>query len=413
LAPIEPQESLDATLTAADALALPVDRPKARGLYLAVLAENPDDFEAAVGLAQVDAWDECFALAEAGYRAVLARSPRNVDARAGLADVLLKLGRWAEAGRVLDDGLQRDPYALELLTRRARAAHWTSDPATALHHLTRAERISPVDPEIRAARDRVFLGQARLSQRLSIMPTGYDDVYVTDLAAMQRWRQWRIEMSTSVVSRYGASRPTRSGAQQTRVLDGRPSFGLFYHFTSGAWFGGSAAVSAPALALPRYALNANAFTPLHGRFALTTSASYWRYEDQREVAILSPALAVTLTDAVDLVGSYWLTAVIVHSSAAPSFIEYVHSAGLRVNYRPSSILSVGLDYTYGVQLERQPSASDFLELRSHVMTVLGRRLVSRTFGVDAAISLERRAAGSGRAPGVWGWAVEPGLFLRW
>lgn len=409
---ITPEASTDAMLTAAEALVTPLDRPRARALYLAVLARDPEDEEAAVGLARVDASDGCFGLAERGYRDVIARSPGNVDARAGLADVLLWTRRWDEARAVLDAGLALAPLSPDLLSRRARVAYWSGDVTAAIRYLGEAERVSPLDPEVHESRDRVFLGQARLGQRAQVYPSGYDDVFTTDVSAMQRWRRLRFETGATVVSRYGASRETRSGPIKTRIIDGRPRLGAYYHYGGGGWFGGSVAVSAPALALPRYAFDAKALVPLGRILSLQGAAGYWRYEDARDVTILSPALGVAVSDSVDLTLRYWLTSVIVRREGAADSVDHVHSVGGRVAWRPDSRLALGLDYTYGVQLERNPSATELLELRSHIVTVLGRRLITRSVGVDLALSLERRTS-LGTGPDVLGWAAEGGVFVRW
>jgi YaiO family outer membrane protein len=409
---IEPIESTDAMLTAAEALTTPLDRPRARALYLAVLARDPKDEEAAVGLARVDAWDGCLALAERGYREVLARSRSNVDARAGLADVLLWTRRWQEAEVVLDEGLAIAPLSPDLLSRRARVAHWSGDVTAARRYLTEAERVSPIDPEVREARDRVFAGQARLGQRIQIFPEGYDDVSTTDLSVLQRWRRLRFEAGATVVSRHGASRETRSGPLKTTILDGRPSLGAFYHYRGGGWFGGTVAVGAPALALPRTAFGAQTFVPLSRTLSLQGMAAYWRYEDDRDVVILSPAIGVALSESVDITARYWLTSVIVRRADADDTVDHVHSVGLRLGWRPDARLALGLDYTYGVQLERTPSASELLELRSHIFTVLARRLFDRSFGADLALTLERRTS-LGTGPDVIGWAAEGGVFVRW
>lgn len=404
--------SVDAMLTAAQALVAPLDRPRARALYLAVLARDPRDEEAAVGLAQVDAWDGCLALAERGYRDVLARSPGNVDARAGLADVLAWTGRWRDAEAVLDGGLEHAPLAPGLLSRRARVALSRGDVRAALRDLAEAERVSPLDPELRDVRDRVFVGQARIGQRVELFPSGADDVYTTDASAMTRWGRLRLELGATVVSRYGASRETRSGPMKTRILDGRQSVGVFQHFRGGAWLGGSFAISAPALALPRYALGASGSTSVGRTFSFGGSVAYWKYEGDRDVVVASPALGAALSDTVDVTLRYWLTSVVLGGVGSAESVEAVHSVGARVGWRPATRLSLGLDYTYGVQLERNPSGIDLLGLRSHVVSVLGRRLLGRAVGVDLAISVERRENLASGAV-VLAPAVEAGAFVRW
>jgi len=409
---IDATGSIDELLAAADALSTPADRPRARALYLAVLARDPHDEEAAVGLARADAIDGCHALAERGYRGVLARSPGNVDARAGLADVLVWTGRWREAEEVIEEGLHHAPYSPDLLARRARLAHFRGQAGLSRFYLGEAEHVSPLDPELHAAHDRVFLGQARLGQRVQVFPSGYDDLYTTDVSALFRWQRLRFEAGTTVMARHGATRATRSGPVRTTVIDGRPSFGAYYHFGNGAWAGGAVAISAPALALPQRALTLSGFTPLGRVFSAQLVTAIWQYRDDRDVTVLSPALSAAVTDGIDITARYWLTTVIAGNPSRDTTIDHVHSAGLRVAWRPKPRLSFGIDYTYGVQLERNPTATELLDLRSHIVSALALVLLDRTFGLDAALSLERRTS-LGAGPDVFGPAAEVGAFARW
>jgi YaiO family outer membrane protein len=317
-----------------------------------------------------------------------------------------------EAQDVLDDGLSVAPLSPELLTRRARVSYFRGDVSAARRYLGEAQRVSPLDPEVREAQSRVFVGQARLGQRIQIFPEGYDDVSTTDVTAMQRWRKLRFEAGAAVVSRHGAPRETRSGLMRTTIIDGRPSFGTYYHFGNGAWAGGSIGVSAPALALPKWAFGLAGFTPLDRTFSLQLSAALWNYRDNRDVVIVSPALGIALTDSLDLTLRYWLTSVIAQNASGSTTVAHVHSVGARLGWRPISRLSVGIDYTYGVQLERNPTATELLDLRSHIVTIFGLFLITRSVGVDAAISVERRLS-LGAGPDVFGPAAEVGVFTRW
>ncbi|MBX3210926.1 MAG: YaiO family outer membrane beta-barrel protein [Labilithrix sp.] len=412
VAPADTDASVDAMLTAADALTSPLDRPRARGLYLAVLARDPDDEEAAVGLARADAQDGCLALAERGYRDVLARSPGNVDARAGLADVLVWDGRWGAAEVVLDEGITYAPLSPDLLSRRARVARLRGEPAVARRFLAEAARVAPLDPEVREAEGRVFLGQARLGQRVQLFPRAYDDLYTTDMTAAIRWRRLRFELAGQVVSRHGAARPSRSGEVRSTVIDGRPSFGAYHHFENGGWAGGSVGVSAPALALPRWSFALSGFTPLGRVLSAHLTTALWQYRDDRDVVFVTPALTAAVTDTVDVTARYWLTSVIARGADGSTEVEHVHSAGARVGWRATERLTLGLDYTYGVQLERNPTATELLDLRSHIVSALAFVLLTPSLGVDGALSVERRSSVAG-GPAVLGPAAEAGVFARW
>lgn len=401
---------VDVGLTEAGALTTELDRPRARALYLAVLAKDPLDEEAVIGLAGVDAADGCLAMAERALSELLVRSPANVDARALLADVLVRAGRIGAARDVLDAGLALAPVAVPLLARRARLATWGGEARTARRDLDEAERITPLDPEVREARDRLALGLARLGQRVQIFPAGYDDLVTTDAAAMQRFGTWRVELGATVTGRYGAERETRSGPQKTTILDGRPSFGLFRHFENGASLGGSVGFGSPGIALPRLALNVASFVPLSRLVGLHFATSYWRYAGDRDVSILSPAVVVTPADRLELMAKYWLTGVRVRERNIGAVT--VSSVGGRVTYRFDGRTTAGLDYTYGLQLERNPIATELSSLRSHVITLLGQRLVTRRLGLDAALSVEHREnIRTGRT--ALGPAIELGVSTRW
>lgn len=407
---VAPVTDVDRALTEASALDSPLDRARARALYLAVLVADPLDEEAAVGLARLDAADGCAALAERGLRAVLARTPRNTEARAALVDLLVARGRWAEARDELDAGLALDPLSVDLLARRARLATWSGDARVARTDLDEATRISPLDPELRSARDRLVLGQARLGQRVQIFPSGYDDIVTTDFAAMQRLGRWRLELGAMVAGRYGALRETRSGPAKTTILDGRPTAGLYRHLENGSWIGGTLGVSAPALALPRFSAAVTSYVPLGSKVAAQMTTAYWRYAGNRDVSILSPAVFVTPTESVELIAKYWLTGVRVRENGTGA--QAVSSVGGRVTWRSDPRTSVGLDYVYGLQLERNPLAQELASLRSHIVTLIVQRLVSSTLGVDLALSAEHR---ENRHTGAtaWGPAVEAGVSARW
>ncbi len=407
---VAPVRDIDAALTEAGAVTTARDRPRARALYLAVLVRDPLDEEAAVGLARTDAADGCFVLAKDGARAVLSRSPSNVDARAVLADVLVQERRFADARDQLEEGLRHAPLSVELLARHARLAAWGGDARTAQRDLDEAARIAPLDPEIAEARDRVLVGLARFGQRVQIFPSGYDDLVTTDAAVMQRFGTWRFELGTTVMGRYGAARETRSGPQKTTIVDGRPSLGIWKHFANGSYLGGSVGVSAPGVTLPLLALGVGSFVPLGRLAGLHLSTAYWRYAGDRDVSILSPALVVTPADRVEVSARYWMTGVRVRERNIGAVV--VSSAGARVTYRFDGRTSAAVDYTYGLQLERNPLATELSSLRSHIVTLIGQRLVERRLGLDLALSLERRENIRTGTSAI-GPAIEVGVSTRW
>jgi hypothetical protein len=127
------------------------------------------------------------------------------------------------------------------------------------------------------------------------------------------------------------------------------------------------------------------------------------------VVILAPVLGIAVTDSIDVGLRYWLTTVIAGGPGGTTSTHVAHSVGARVGMRVLPKLSLALDYSYGIQLERNPTSTDFLDLRSHIVSLIGVVNITKTFGVDASVSVERRMAKAD----VWGPAVEVGAFVRW
>lgn len=381
------------------------DRGRARALYLALLTRKANDDEAIVGLARVDAWDGCWDLAERGYRDVLSRHPGDAEARAGLVDLLLWQRRWDAAAVEIDDGLARTPSSAELLARRARLAHWQGDEAGALRDASAAERLAPLDPTLRAQRDELFLGEARLGIRTQFLPRDYDDVYTLDAEGMQRYRHLRFTLGHRVVARTGAF-------GGTTPVDGRRAAGAYYHFRNGGWAGLELAHAAPAVALPRFAGTLSALSPLGKRLSVFLSAAVWEYAADKTVFLGAPSIGVTVTDTLELGARYWVSSVVANVPGQASVSGTSHSAGIRAVFRPETALVVGGEYTYGVQLDQNPTFSQLLELRSHVFTVFARKMFTREIGVAPVVAVERRQNQASGAVLVVP-MVETSLLVRW
>jgi YaiO family outer membrane protein len=375
--------SRDAILAEARGAAITGERAHARALYLAVLAMHADDLEAVVGLARVDAWDHCWVLAERGYRSALSRAPADAEARAGLVDLLLWQGRLHEADDEVSEGLSLSPRSPELLARRARLAHWRGDEEAALRDASAAVALSPLDPVFRADREQLFLGEARVGARAQALPRGYDDVVTADTEVMQRYHRLRFHVGHRLVARTGAF-----GA--TTPIDGRRAFGVYHHFTAGGWAGLELAHTSPAAALPRWAMTVSALAPLGGRFSFFLSAAYWRYAADKSVFLIAPSVGVSLTDSFEVGLRWWVSSVATTVPGQAVASDTVHSVGVRAMWRPEPTVLIGAEYTYGVQLDQNPTLAQLLQLRSHVLTVFARRMFTPHVGVQPVLAVERR-----------------------
>ena len=359
------------------------DRARARALYLGLIVRDPSDMDARIGLARVDAWDGCWALAARGYRSVLSAQAGAIEARAGLVDILLWERRWKEAEQELADGLALAPSAPELLARRAKLAHWRGDDRLALSDIDAAIRGAPQDPMLRAQRDEIFLGEARLTQRLLLLPPKYDDVFTGEAELMQRYKRMRFTLGHRFVMRTGA-------AADVTTTDGRRAVGAYYQSMTGAWAGLEVAHTSPAIALPRWAFTLTALVPFGSRFSLYASASVWSYRTDKTVYIFAPMVNMSVTDTVDVGARTWISNVVTTSPNQPTDSETVFSFGVRAIWRPETRSLIGTEYTYGVDLDQNPTVAQLIELRSHGWTVFFRRMFTREIGVQPVAALEIR-----------------------
>ncbi|MBX3190422.1 MAG: tetratricopeptide repeat protein [Labilithrix sp.] len=392
-------------LRAAKGDAIVGERARARAIYLALLTRDPEDAEAEAGLARVDAWDGCWLLAERGYRRVLERYPNDEDARAGLVDLLLWQSRFAEAELELREGLARTPASAELLVRRARLAHWRGDEAAAIRDAEAAARLSPLDPTMSAQRDQLFLGEARLGMRLQFLPAQYDDIVTNDAEVMQRFGRARVHLLHQLVTRTGAF-----GA--TTVVDARRAVGAYYHYAPGGWAGLELAFTTPAIALPRWAATLAMLVPVNARVGLYVATGAWSYSADKAVYLVAPAVSLALTDTLEIGLRSWVSTVVTSVPGQNTATETVVSGGLRGLWKPEPATVVGAEYTYGVQLDQNPTVAQLVQLRSHVLTVFGRHMFTPTVGVQPVLAVERR---ENRTSGdvMFVPAVEGSVLVRW
>jgi hypothetical protein len=389
------------TLRQAQQLAYAKHYPDARALYLWLLARMPSDSEARAGLARVDAWDGCWGLAEREFREALAAHPEDSDVRAGLIDLAMWEKRWEEARHLIDDGLAVEHDAPALLLRRARLLHWSFDDSEALAIVRDLQRREPDDAEVRALRDDLFVGEATLGVRFDAYPGGYPDITTVDAQLVEHWRKLEITAASHLVDWTGGSiaRP---------IVDGERTLRLAYHPAIGFTAALEAGFGNPGVVLPRDEIAAELAFPIYGRFAGVLDYAYWTFAGGVSVHIVNPTLAYELTDDLEVAAHAW----IVHVGDGPTHAGgFAETWGGHVGWKATPRLRTLLYYTYGVQLDRDPTVVELLTLRSHVVTGAVDWLVTRDYGLRGLLGLERRAQDN--VPSILVGSVGAALYVRW
>jgi tetratricopeptide (TPR) repeat protein len=387
--------------------------PEARGVYIWMLSKDPNDMEALGALARVDAWDGCWQLSEREYARVLTAHPEDIDTRAGYVDLLTWQNRFNEAGRLLNEGLAADPDAAPLLIRRARMAYWRGDTLEAVHLADRAVQLSPEDGDLRAMRDKMFLGEARLTARLDHYPPGYQDLYTMSGQVLQRIGRYEVYGGTALVQRYGGA----DGVAP--VTDLQFPVGVLYHPALGFVLGAEIAIGAPAHAIPNFQGKVSLLAPIVPRWTGTFSYSFWNYSAGETVHIFAPGVswtplekfrfdltayvsAVRIPDQRDALGNLKATA---SASLAPAI-------GIQAAYVHSSRLEFAVGYTYGAELDQDPAVYQLLTIRQNAVHAYADYLFDRSFGMRPVVEFERRESTDSGAIALVE-SVELGAYYRW
>jgi hypothetical protein len=382
--------------------------PDARAVYVWILARFVDDPEALQGLARVDAWDGCWALSESEFRRVLAMHPEDADVRASYVDMLVWRGRPAEAQRVLAQGPGgapgEPPSSPPLLARAAQFAYWRGDATTAVRLADRAEQGAPDDGDVRAMRDRMFRGEARLTTHLDAYPD--NDVISVAGQVLQRAGLFEVWGGAQLLSYFTPG--------TSPMNDVRYPVDVAYHPAIGMVLGAEVALGAPAHAIPDFAGKVWATVPLVGPLDATLAYNLWHFGAGDEVVqIINPAVGVALPKEVRVEGRAWLS---VASSGGATQGEW--AAGAQATWTPTSRVSAGVSYTYGTEADAvtqglllPTNVAQFLEYKSHVAGAYVDWLFDRKVGIRPFIGVERREDPSSNA--VWIASVEIGMYARW
>jgi hypothetical protein len=370
----------------------------ARAVYLWVLARHRDDAEALFGLARLDAWGACWSLSEAEYRRVLAAHPRDADVRAGYIDLLIWRGRLDEADRVLKEGV--DSKSPSLLARSARFAYWRGDATAAVRLADAAEQGAPDDGDLRAMRDRMFLGEARSTVHFDKYPAGYQDLFSVAIQILQRTGRYEVYGGPQLLVRYAGSSTSKT------VMDGRYSLGVAYHPALGATVGAEIAPGAPSNAIPVLSLKGWALAPIIGPLDVFFAYSFWYYASGEVVQIFNPSVGFALPHAFRLDARGWVALANLLGGQGQS--EAVGAVGAQLGWSANTRLDAGITYTYGAEVDLSPTLSQLLAYRSHTATAFVDWLLGRHGGLRPLGGLAYRMD---QAIAIW--SLEISAYGRW
>jgi len=393
----------DAAVLEAGTLAANGRYADARAVYLWVLARRRDDAEALFGLARVDAWGGCWAIAEREYREVISEHPADSDVRAGYVDLLVWSGRLDEAEQVLRDGLAVDPASPGLVARAARFAFWRGDATQAVRLADEAERAAPDDGDLRAMRDRMFVGEARATVHVDDYPSGYTSLYTISTQVLERRGRFEV---------YGGAQLVGGPAQ-----DGRYPLGVAYHPALGMTVGAEVAPGAPSHAIPDWSFKTWMLSPLAGRFDAFLAYSLWHYSHENElVQILNPSIGVALPRELRADVRGWISAVTVPGDQAAAGQTRVEgAAGAQLTWSATPRLDAAVTYTYGAEADTYGAGGagailvyQFLEYRSHLATAFVDLLLGRGGGIRPLVGVEYRMPAA-----ITIWSFEVSAYGRW
>ncbi|HXX66404.1 MAG TPA: tetratricopeptide repeat protein [Polyangiaceae bacterium] len=391
----------EAALVEAGGLAASGQHADARAVYLWVLARAKDDPEALFGLARVDSWGGCWKFSQEEYLQVLAAHPEDADVRAGFVDLLTWSGRLEEAQQVLGAGLAIDPKAPSLLARAARFALWKGDAQRAEDLATAAERADPADPELRELRDRLFVGESRLTARVDVYPSAYPSIYSLGAQGLQRVGRFELTAGAQVVDRIGGG--------YGPIVDGRYPLGVVYHPALGWTVGGELAFGAPANAIPRWTIREFVVAPLGGRFDTSMSYDLWLFDSGEHVHLFDPGIGVELPKEIRLDLRAWIAAVTIPSGTR----QVVGAGGIQVGWAVAPRVDLSATATYGVEIEPTGALTQLqlLDYAGPAGGVSADWRISRHVGLKLSVGYQHLRDDAGQTLSIE--SVELGVYDRW
>jgi tetratricopeptide (TPR) repeat protein len=401
-----PTTSEDAVVvfTKARAHAADGDYATARALYRSLVARDTREREARLSLARLDAWEHCYERAEQQYNQLLHEKPGDVEARAGLIDLLMWTERWDEAHTEIEAGFALAPDTPELWQRRARWLRWLGDRAAAMRAADHAEALAPGDEDIRALRDRLFVGQLRSSLRIDLFPHAYPNLYTATLNGLQYWKQLELGVDAQFIGRFG-------GTERTAIVDGLYTASAIYHTHGASSVGLSLGFGAPAHAIPTFAAKGWLLLQIASRWSGFFSYAFWQYHDDKTAHIFAPAVGYALSDAIQLELRWWTSILVLQPPMKSAVIDFVNAISGRVAWRVSAPWVLGMSYTYGPQLDQAPREYTFLHIKSHVVAVFADWLVARSWGLSPLLSFEWRRSANGAPAQIY--SAEVAAYVRW
>jgi tetratricopeptide (TPR) repeat protein len=378
----------------------------ARAAYISVLARYRDDPEALFGLARLDSWGGCYSLAEDEYLRILGSHPEDADVRAGYVDLLLWDGRIDDAARVLARGLALDPGSAELLERAGRIAYWSGNATDAVRLADAAERAAPDDGDLREERDRLFLREVRATGRIDHYPPGYQDLITMSVQGLDRVGRFDLYAGAELVERTGAGAPT--------IVDAHYPVGIAYHPSTGVTLGAEVEPALPKpQAIAALALKVWAQAPVTHKIDAQLSYQLWDFLQGPEmVHIFNPALGMALPHELRVEARAWIS--VAHLSGngtLPSQVSVAGAGGGLVSWHAQSRLDLGLTFTYGAELDSNPTLVQLLQYQSAVVSAYADRLINRHGGLRLTLGIDRRKAPNDVV--IWIPAAELSAYLRW
>ena len=203
-----------------------------------------------------------------------------------------------------------------------------------------AEALAPGDEDIRALRDRLFVGQLRSSIRIDLFPHAYPNLYTATLSGLQYWKQLELGVDAQFIGRFG-------GTEHAAIVDGLYTASAIYHTHGASSVGLSLGFGAPAHAIPAFAAKGWLLLQIASRWSGFFSYAFWQYHDDKTAHIFAPAIGYALSDSVQLELRWWTSILVLQPPMQSSVIDLVNAVSGRVAWRVAAPWVVGMSYTYG------------------------------------------------------------------
>ncbi|HKX26209.1 MAG TPA: YaiO family outer membrane beta-barrel protein [Blastocatellia bacterium] len=339
-------------------------RAEAKGLCERALLLSPGYVDARLLLGRLHSWDGEYEVARRELQQVLQGKPHYTDAREALIDVEMWSGHPHEALKLADEGLAADPGNQNLRFKRAKALRSVGDYKAASNDINETLRTDPDSPEARSLslqlKDESKINRLKLDYTADFFDSTFDPWHLMTVSLSRPTGWGSVIGRFNYASRFGIRASQFEADAYPRIRNGTYAY-LNAGYSSSSIFPKVRAGGEIYQALPR---------------------SYEASFGFRHLRFSGSSVTIYTGSVGKYYGNYWIS---FRPYLTPSSIGPSVSGNLTVRrYFKDELNYASVVVGAGISPDERAATLELIRLKSHKISIDGRKQVSRYLGASAS-----------------------------